>query len=77
MKNLIDRHNFWVMFAMFLFGITKVTALICATIISLRGNIWIGAALFIGALIFRITWTYIPNVEKQSVRDEMNSGPVE
>ena len=71
MKNLVDKHNFWVMFAMFLFCITKVVALVCATIIALRGNIWIGAALFIGAIVFRITWTFMPDVEKQSVRESL------
>ena len=77
MKNLVDKHNAWVMFAMFLFFITKVTALICATIIALHGNIWIGAALFIGAIVFRITWTYVPDVEKQKVRDDMKAAPEE
>ncbi len=71
MKNLVDKHNFWVMFAMFMFGITKLTALICATIIAIHGNLWVGAALFAGALVIRITWTYIPDVEKQSVRDQI------
>ena len=64
MKTLIDRQNFWLMFAMLMFAITKITALICAVIIAIRGNIWIGSALFVGALIVRITWTFIPDVEK-------------
>ncbi len=71
MKNLVTKHNFWIMFAMFMFGITKIVALICAAVIAIRGNIWIGAALFIGALVFRITWTYVPDVENKKVRDEM------
>ena len=62
----MNANNIWVMFAMFL-----LTALICATIIIVRGEIWIGSALFILAVLFRITWTFIPNVEKQSVRDQM------
>ena len=67
----MNANNIWVMFAMFLFCVTKLTALICATIIIVRGEIWIGSALFILAVLFRITWTFIPNVEKQSVRDQM------
>jgi len=73
MKNLVNKNNAWVMFAMFLFFITKVTALVCATIISIKGNIWIGAALFVGAIVFRITWTFVPNVEDKKVRDEMDA----
>jgi len=73
MKNLVTKQNAWVIFAMFLFFITKVTALVCATIISIKGNIWIGAALFVGAIVFRITWTFVPNVEDKKVRDEMDA----
>lgn len=69
MNGLIDRKNFWVMFCMFLFFVTKVTAIVCGTIIALKGNIWIGSALFVCALVFRITWTYIPDpkVERDTV----------
>lgn len=70
---MINKHNAWVMFAMFLFFITKMTALICATIIAIQGNIWIGTLLFLAAIVFRITWTYIPDVEKQKVRDDITA----
>ena len=70
---MINKHNAWVIFAMFLFFITKMTALICATIIAIQGNIWIGTLLFLAAIVFRITWTYIPDVEKQEVRDDLKA----
>ena len=66
----MDKSNSWVMFAMFLFGVTKIVALICSVFIA-RENIWIGAVLFVVAIFFRITWTFIPDVEKQSVRDSL------
>jgi hypothetical protein len=58
---LIDRRNFWIIISMVLFTCAKIAALICATTIAIKGNIWIGAALFIAAIIFRITWTYLPS----------------
>jgi len=54
------RKNQWVMVAMLLFTVAKVTALICATIIAIQVNMWIGAVLFLAAILFRITWTYVP-----------------
>lgn len=59
-KPTID-NNTWIMFAMMMFTVAKVAALICATIVAVKVNLWVGSALFIAAILFRITWTYIPN----------------
>lgn len=60
---IISGRNVWVFAAMGFFFVTKVTALLCATYIAVKGNIWMGAALFIAAILFRITWTYVPSQE--------------
>ena len=64
MKNYITKDNFWVMVCIMFFGVTKIVALICAAVIAVKANIWIGAILFLVAIVFRITWTFTPTVDE-------------
>lgn len=41
-----SRRQWFVISAMLLYTVIRVTAFVCATVIALQGNIWIGAALF-------------------------------
>jgi hypothetical protein len=71
MKNLVNKDNIWLMISILFFAVTKIVALICAATIALNGNIWIGAGLFMCALVFRITWTFTPTInEMAKIKDE-------
>lgn len=61
---MINKDNFWLMVSILFFAVTKIVALICAAVIAIRGNIWIGAGLFICAILFRITWTFTPTLKQ-------------
>jgi len=68
---VINETNVWILVSILFFAVTKIVALICAALIALQGNLWVGSALFVGAIVFRITWTFTPTVkEMQKQKDD-------
>lgn len=66
-KVVIDKTNVWLLVSILFFAVTKIVALICAAVIALQGNLWVGSALFIGAIVFRITWTFTPTMDEMAI----------
>lgn len=63
-KDMVNKDNAWVMISILFFAVTKIVALICAAVIAIQGNMWIGAGLFVAAIVFRITWTFTPTMKE-------------
>ncbi len=70
-EKIVNKENVWLLVCILFFAVTKIVALICAALIALQGNLWVGSALFIGAIVFRITWTFAPTLtEMERMKDQ-------
>jgi len=68
---MVNKDNIWLMVSILFFAVTKIVALICAAVIAVQANIWIGAGLFVAAIVFRITWTFTPTINAMAkVKDD-------